>query len=853
MIAPRHLAWSGRVAARGLWLDVELLGQATARARVLSLWRPGCTLEQAGPGWLLRFRGLRSLQAPFPGVPLVPDEGVWLGVPLDRREREALGPPVGSVWIAHHGQLVRLEPTNPLDPGAWLDLGDLRPVQGELLGPQLDQARAAVDPTRLQKVDLSQFDNVGDGFAGRGLGLGAPGESERQAARPLPAWARWLARGLGWLSEQLGRLQPRPPMRPLDPRVPTPPRPPTWVDRLRSRLSRWMLSLMGRGPLRWMARHEAEWLQQLFDAFDRGDLEEALRRAIPLGRRASTELRRPGRLQKRDRLEPTARRGSGSSMLLSGAELHSTLERLYEDALRRLEAEGRITEAAFVLADLLERPHEAVHLLETHARLEEAAALAEGRELEPGLVVRLWVQAGELDRAVLLARRHDAWAAALTALKEHAPDAALAVRAAWARTRAAAGDPVGAFAVAWEAPELREQARPWLRAALDDAGPTGARALAAAWTHHAEPELLPRAAALLRQPGLAGLTRRTALARALLAERDFARTAPTPERLRQDRRLASRLARALLADPPSTSADFHRGLVDRLLGLSGDRALAADRPRDTVPPSGACRDHWPADDRGQHAISDVAWLPDGRLLVACGQAGLRLLDERGREVGRLPVPAHALVISDDGGRALALESLDEHTWAVRRIDLRHGRVHPWARVRLHGAARTFDGERWCVIMDGELLQIDALDPGWQHLWRVQPDGALLSLSRQEGSLRGLVDTRGPDSDGDVEIWRWDLPAVTLRARPLARIAGERPSRVWFAGAEAVASAADGVHVVGISPATWAPRPICRTASAARGCPWAGSRAAAACSLAPDPPEPTRTPCAPPWSTAPAMR
>ena len=81
MIHPRRLAWSGRVAARGLWLDLSLLGEEEARRRVLALWQPGCILCEADGGWWLTFEGLRSLAAPFPGTPLVPDDGVLLGTP----------------------------------------------------------------------------------------------------------------------------------------------------------------------------------------------------------------------------------------------------------------------------------------------------------------------------------------------------------------------------------------------------------------------------------------------------------------------------------------------------------------------------------------------------------------------------------------------------------------------------------------------------------------------------------------------------------------------------------------------------------------------------------------------------
>ena len=55
------------------------------------------------------------------------------------------------------------------------------------------------------------------------------------------------------------------------------------------------------------------------------------------------------------------------------------LYQLYHASYKRLEAQNRIEEAAFVLAELLHANEQAVALLERHGKLKLAAELAEGR------------------------------------------------------------------------------------------------------------------------------------------------------------------------------------------------------------------------------------------------------------------------------------------------------------------------------------------------------------------------------------------------------------------------------------------------------------------------------------------
>lgn len=59
-----------------------------------------------------------------------------------------------------------------------------------------------------------------------------------------------------------------------------------------------------------------------------------------------------------------------------GQDLYAELRALYRAAFQRLDAQGRIEQAAFVLAELLQANEEAVSYLERHGRLRLAAEMA---------------------------------------------------------------------------------------------------------------------------------------------------------------------------------------------------------------------------------------------------------------------------------------------------------------------------------------------------------------------------------------------------------------------------------------------------------------------------------------------
>ena len=113
-----------------------------------------------------------------------------------------------------------------------------------------------------------------------------------------------------------------------------------------------------------VGRRHGQYLKDLNRRFNSGDFAEALRRAVPLGKEGGSgggrqTLRVPGR---RDSLALSNGWGSASSVGY-GPAVFTELKALYRQAATTLEGEGRIDEAAFVLAELLNDVEECIALL----------------------------------------------------------------------------------------------------------------------------------------------------------------------------------------------------------------------------------------------------------------------------------------------------------------------------------------------------------------------------------------------------------------------------------------------------------------------------------------------------------
>jgi hypothetical protein len=420
---------------------------------------------------------------------------------------------------------------------------------------------------------------------------------------------------------------------------------------------------------------------------------------------------------------------------------------------------------------LLHTSAEAVAFLERHGKLQLAAEIAEARQLSPGLVVRQWLLAGDRERAILIARRHHAFRAAVELLGRKEPEQALELRRLWAQANAEAGDYAAAVDLLWPYPAARAETLPWLRQALDFGGVPAARMLLRLLEMTPDdPELHARIVSLLTDEDPEQAPQR----------KEFAQTLCSSEITPHTAAFARAAVRALLRDSLLAPHLMDRELFRQVQSYGADAALRADLPplpADTAIPALNQRDvvlalEWPAHDVGAMPLTDAAFLPNGRCLVALGEAGVRLLTRDGRTAAHFDQPAHRLVVADNGQRAIAIAPRGE-ALRLARIDVTNLRSAHWCETSLRTFAPDYDGSLWFVATASDLLAIDATAERFQALWRT-PDltGNPVQIARSvlDCSLLLREPQRVQNIDGLPQLaetwwmWHFALPSLTMRDR-----------------------------------------------------------------------------------------
>jgi hypothetical protein len=484
------------------------------------------------------------------------------------------------------------------------------------------------------------------------------------------------------------------------------------------------------------------YMARMVDLFEKQQWQEALRYAIPIDNSwPGGELERfVGVLSPRDQLRFTPRT-SGGTHLDTGLHGLGLLRDLYQKALEKLVQAGRIEEAAFLQGELLDDTTGAVELLETNGRLEAAARLATLKGLPAAHQVRLWFQAGQVDRALFLARRYFVHAEAIASLRARNAQLAERFRVAWAQDLAAVGRAAEALQVGWEVRHQLDSYPDWLRQGLDDGGAAAVQALGLGLPDpdlREQLNLVDRLEEWFQDASPATYDRRRRVLEHLTAH-PFRSTEPRLQAW------AERTARQLMrqANSPFPLGTHHT--LTCLVNLSGDPWLRADRPS-SLPVSSLHLGLWreTVEQQGETPIWEAALLDDGRLLVALGHAGLAAISWGGGWSQRFAIPAHHLVAPQHGGRFLAVSG--------QRISCyQSGRIQAWCCANFDGFARQHDGYYWLVWLGQRLFQIDLTClPDWQAVHQVVLPEAIRDLAL--GPRRVAILTHG-------EVWIGDYPAL----------------------------------------------------------------------------------------------
>lgn len=730
-MTPKQLVHRGTITAAALLFDTAVLGEDEAQRRILALWEPGVRVSQTEDGALLvilaRPKALIAERAP--GLPLVRERGHLLGLPLTKAACEALAPPPESLIFAERGRVVvvALAELTPVEPADWLALDTLTVIPTQPLVPPPPVVTTAILEA-LPPLKATPLVTPNPALTAQKSSLldalnQPPSQTPRPRRRledlsPLEQ-ARWR---LTWWFRDLRKSVSN-----------------ATTDRLRETIRE---QVFAPGQLEAISRQNAEYLSQMLALFEQGKWHEALQHAIPLGKPGENDDTPTGIGVLRPRSElairPTPTRADSS---LPWTGLHDGFKQLYREAVERLKNEGRFDEAAYVLAELLREDEEAVSFLERHGQLRLAAELAEARKLPPSLIVRQWWLAGEKERAIALARRHQCFSEVIFRLEQSSQRAAAeTLRVEWAQLHAEWGDYARAVATVDPVEAARPLAKRWAELGATQGGVGGAQLLARLllWSESAE-ESEPwqeQARALLKAPGAA--RERETLLTVL-----FTRTTqPAAPALLPLLRLG---LRAALADHGSGSVTLPANTATTWTRKAQLPALEADLPSLTPKPPTPLLDRTEpleirieGGDTGNVPIVDAAALPDGRTLVALGEAGVLLLSHGGRILHRFELPATSLVVGRTGARAVALAHRDE-SQRVHVLDLGTRKVTDWGELSLLCWESELHDGLWRVARNGQLLELDTLAPQPRALTTIEtgdpvlalgPDRSVLSLSTQ---------------------------------------------------------------------------------------------------------------------------
>lgn len=763
----------GSQPVRALWFDRALYGEDEARRRLLGAWETGAQAYLLEGGYLLVWKRMRRMRCESaPGLPLCDQDGVLASAPLTMTERAGIASGTAVLVFGASLHAHALDAQARIDPSSWLDVSGI-PVCSALAMPQEPQAGfTAAAPAAALDVRTLLGSAVPPPSASRAAFLrnaarardSGPSLITKAAAAAMLAGgvAAGLAGGLAGLVGLLRLALPSSSGSGGAARGATPGTPAF------SPLADWLAARFGKLAAMTRLAHllgwrQANYLRKMLRQFDEGNLHEALRHAIPLDSKHAATRQAFGRPGRRGSLEI----GGGASAATIGLDGDSIdlLRATYQRSFEMLDRAGRIDEAVFVLAELLNRHQEAVDYLERKERVAQAAQLAETLALAPALAVRLHARAGNLARAVLLARLSGCFAEAVAELERRRDTGAAALRLEWAQDLAARGYLAEAASAVWPLAEERMRALDWLRAAEAAGGALGVQGLLhmLALDQDALRSRQAPVHALLTAPGAdAGLARLRASECLLRLDGHNSAT----------RRVAAELWRVLAMQAAAARPPLPGDTLDKLLKIASDPVLADDAPRrkaGTTPASMplAARSkplHVSFAETGLHALHDVRALPDGGHLLALGEGGVLLAREGSRAPLRFPVPAAHLVVSHNGRRALAL-ARREKAVRVSRLDLVSGKVEDWFSANLQFWADEFDGATWSVVADNRLMVLDTTAPGQSVLWQVGDLPGQVTGFECQGEHEALL----MRIDDAVEQWRYALPARRLLGRERAAL------------------------------------------------------------------------------------
>lgn len=770
----------GVVNAEGFFFPTSVMPINQCRKRILSLWEMGCRIYRFEAGYVLFLSKRRRVQCvSSPGTPVIHTMGTFATIELTEDQATANKADKATVFLVTEGVLhpFPLSDDHQEDPALWIDTSDFFMVQEtHTLGKLPPPPELTVKPVKKDAKDIlgdkipeasPKKDNLlkyiekikAKKSASASKTVGERTYRKNSVFSFAASFLKLFfvlssGNNTGTTSGQTGQYP-----------QPTPPKPqrPGLIMTLFSGL------IKGSGLWRFFAGKQANYINKMMKMFEKGDYENALKHGISLKGVADLE-----KIISSWRL-PTPRQNldihkgikTHSTTIITDNSTHHYLKSLYEKAFKNLDREGKIEKAAFVLAELLHDSERAVSYLEKHKKHREAAELAESRELPSGLVVRQWFLCGEIDRAVSIAKKTNSFSDAVLHLERTHNHESGMLRLLWAKFLEQSGNYERAVNAIWPVEEARHLAEQWIQITIECGGAAAARMLAKSLSLFSEPKnadknrvTIARIKTLLGESSDLQATERAVFAKELIKQ----------SKNNQTRALARQTLRTIINDRACSRNWWNRQDFKALLDFSEDAPIKNEfqkmSPSQLFPPmptSLASRTKplvYEFSDSGTFEIYDVCMINHNRFLSAHGESGVRLINNQGKVLAHFNVPAHSLVLSDNGNRAIALAKRGE-VFRLSQININERKAAFWVETALDLYAHTFDGANWFVVTGSILSAIDVHSEHFKANWNVADlPGYARSLSRSPQHLSILL-----DSVDDSESWTYDTTgSIRLRER-----------------------------------------------------------------------------------------
>lgn len=783
----QNLTHRGTVLAEGFLFSAKMLTKQEMRRRILSLWQSNAKVFRSNNDLIMLFPNKFRVDCRYSiGLSLVRFDGILSSFPLQKTDLEYFRDFNEAIILSNEGNIETIFLKDLLieDVSTWFDISAFHVVETKTLGevktkpvviekienidlrgelkdvPKADEKLAEIlHVLKEKKAEMEKAKEKGGSVFSGGMssansfGSILGGMVGGAASGIFGALSRLFSSGIGhggqgdyysgggqssW--QNSGWNQPKPP------------------GTFRKMFTRMMFQLKI-GQL--VGRKQAKYLAKMMEMFENGDLEEALKHAIPLEdmqalKEMSEQMPFLGFLRPRNDLSINyGRQSASSSAVHLENQWFNDLRQLYRQTFDRLVAQNRIEEAAFVLAELLKSNHEAVEFLEKHGKFRLAAELAESRNLSKETIVRQWFLAGEKRRAIQIAVLHNCFEYVVNQLeKQNHPNAA-ELREIWAENLAESGNYTAAINTIWQLKNRQEKAKEWIDKVIEFGGTTSAQMLAK------KVALFPDAFEDVKTKLIEILSENTdemKEKRASFAHETLRLSANT-----ELKTLARPLTRKLLSDISNGSYIFTPNDLKRLVDLTQDYSFRTDLPK--VPPSAVKKAieplklAIPSNDKGSTEIFDACLLPDGKIALALGEAGVKIISKHGRTLTHFDQPTQKFIVSDLGTKAICLANRGD-VWRLSKIDFVERKAVYWCDITFTNFAPTFDGNLWFIGQKDEIYAIDTNSPKFESIWHVSEiGGQIVEINRSKNKLMLLI----IHSKG-IEKWWYDLPSFTLRSR-----------------------------------------------------------------------------------------